>query len=298
MILVYGEILFDVFPDEKRLGGAPFNFAYHLKKLGLPVRFFSRVGRDAAGREILEFLTSNGFDPSDIQVDRRRPTGSVQVKMTGQGHAFTIMPDTAWTNIQFDSTIRDAVQAGCDIFYFGSMTQHNSTGRDLLRQILKQIPRPTKIFCDINLRPQFYNTEKIRSWISCIDILKLNEDELEVFLPPTKENLSGEDKIRSFMQHHNIESLLLTLGEKGSLWADQTQIIRTSVHPSSSPVADTVGAGDAFAAMFTAGISCDLSARKAMEAAADFAAFICTIKGALPNDNSIYSEFSKRISCP
>ena len=93
MILVIGEILFDTFPDYRRIGGAPFNFAFHLKKLGFPVEFVSRVGRDARGDEILHFLEQHGFDTGYIQVDPILPTGRVDIipKKKGGQERVTMM---------------------------------------------------------------------------------------------------------------------------------------------------------------------------------------------------------------
>ena len=86
MILVIGEILFDVFEKEKRLGGAPFNFAYHLKNLGFPVRYISRIGKDAYGREILNILGRNHFNIDDIQIDDEHDTGTVFVQLSSSGN--------------------------------------------------------------------------------------------------------------------------------------------------------------------------------------------------------------------
>ena len=102
MILVIGEILFDLFGNNKKLSEAPFNLAFHLKKLGFPVRFVSRVGKDALGREISYFLKQHQFDLTDIQTDPDHDTGTVKVTMADHGHAFTITPDTAWAHLVFD----------------------------------------------------------------------------------------------------------------------------------------------------------------------------------------------------
>ena len=102
MILVIGEILFDVFPNYRRLGGAPFNFAYHLKNFGFDVRFISRIGMDDAGKEILHRLELARFDPDDIQIDDVHPTGSVNVQLDKSGAPkFDIISDVAYDYIEF-----------------------------------------------------------------------------------------------------------------------------------------------------------------------------------------------------
>jgi len=106
MVLVLGEILFDIFPQYRRIGGAPFNFAFHLKKLGVPVRFISCVGEDEPGQRILEFLNSHGFALEDIKIDANHPSGRVLVRLDGRGMPeFDILPDVAYDYIDHERTM-------------------------------------------------------------------------------------------------------------------------------------------------------------------------------------------------
>ena len=177
MILVIGEILFDLFGNNKKLGGAPFNFAFHLKKLGFQVRFVSRVGEDALGREILYFLKQHQFDLTDIQIDPNHDTGTVKVTMSHEGHAFTITPDTAWAHLVFDRGLSTLLQQYCDLLYFGSLIQHSKKGITLIQKVMSQKQSGTTVFCDLNLRPGFYGPGVIKAALRASDILKLSREE-------------------------------------------------------------------------------------------------------------------------
>ncbi len=294
MILVIGEILFDLFADNKKLGGAPFNFAFHLKKLGLPVRFVSRVGKDALGREILYFLKQHQFDLSDIQLDPDHDTGTVKVTMFHEGHAFNITRDTAWAHLDFDRRLSTLLQQSCDLLYFGSLIQYSEKGMDLIQTVMRQKLSGTTIFCDLNLRPGFYGPAVIKAALKASDILKLNQEEwLEISGMNACETLNRET-MDPFMTAHDLELIVLTLGSFGSQW-----ITREKSHScpplSLKKVVDTVGAGDAYAAVSAAGWLKNLPIDTIMSLASEFAGHICGIKGALPEDERIYNEFRQRI---
>jgi fructokinase len=124
VILVIGEILFDLFPNYNRLGGAPFNFAYHLKKFGFDVRFVSKIGMDDAGKEILHKLKLARFNLDDIQIDEVHPTGSVNVQLDESGTPqFDIIPEVAYDYIEFIPEYHLNLINAAQIIYFGSLTQ-------------------------------------------------------------------------------------------------------------------------------------------------------------------------------
>ena len=128
MIVVVGEILIDVFPDAERIGGAPFNFACHLKKMGFPVRFFTRVGQDRHGECILDRLQSTGFNLDDVQIDSVHPTGTVNVHLDESGVPhFDILENVAWDHLDLGGCpVADAEDA--EMIYFGSLMQRSESG--------------------------------------------------------------------------------------------------------------------------------------------------------------------------
>ena len=124
MILSIGEILVDIFPNYERIGGAPFNFAYHMKKFGFPTRFISRIGCDETGENINRFISESGFDKKDIQLDADHPTGRVQVQLNEKGIPdFEILKDVAYDHISFDTVINNCKENPPEFVYFGSLIQ-------------------------------------------------------------------------------------------------------------------------------------------------------------------------------
>ncbi len=294
MILVIGEILFDLFGNTKKLGGAPFNFAFHLKKLGFPVRFVSRVGKDVLGREILYFLKHHEFDLTDIQTDPDHDTGTVNVTMSHEGHTFTITPDTAWAHLDFDRGLSSLLRQSCDLLYFGSLIQHSEKGRTLIQNIMDSKHPGTTVFCDLNLRPGFYDPGVIKAVLGASDILKLNREEWQEISDINISDTLNRKIMGPFMTTHDLELIILTLGSLGSQW-----ITRENTHhcpsPSLKKIVDTVGAGDAYAAVAAAGRLNNLPIDTAIGLAGEFAGYICGIKGALPEDESIYNDVRRRI---
>ncbi len=294
MILVIGEILFDLFVNNKKLGGAPFNFAFHLKKLGFSVRFVSRVGKDALGREILYFLKQHQFDLTDIQSDPDHDTGTVKVTMSDHGHEFAIVPDTAWSQLAFDRGVSTLLQQSIDLLYFGSLIQYSENGCALIQKVMGQKQSRTTVFCDLNLRPGFYGPEVIKAVLRASDILKLSREEwLEISDIRISETLNKET-MDAFMTAHDLKSIVLTMGSLGSQWITREKNYHCAPFPLEN-VVDTVGAGDAYAAISAAGWLKKLPVDTIMGLASEFAGYICGIKGALPEDERIYNDFRQRL---
>ncbi len=296
MIFVTGEILFDLFNDRRRLGGAPFNFAFHMKKLGCDVRFVSRVGNDDLGKEILTFLSSHQFDTADIQIDADLPTGTVQVDVTENGHDFTITENTAWDRIEFDHRVQSLLAQGPELVYFGSLVQRTEPGQALIQRILDRKPAGTRVFCDINLRPASYRAAVIRTCLSGADILKLNQEELWEAAGDTgiSRDAGEETAARRLITEYGIRRIILTRGPDGSTWITRDTVLQCPAVPVKQ-IRDTVGAGDAYAAMSAAGMLKNLPPETCMDLASEFAAHICTLEGALPKDDHIYREFKQRM---
>jgi fructokinase len=312
MILVLGEILFDIFPDQKKIGGAPFNFAYHLKKMGLPVRFISRVGDDKLGVEIKKFLDSHGFNVGDIQTDPVHPTGTVKVSMDGENHGFTIAADSAWDHLEFDDhfaslvkgSVKGSVQGSPDMIYFGSLIQRTGHGQELVRRIISEKSRATDLFCDINLRSDLYNQTTIEQSLEACNILKLSHGEaVEISALLSQKGILQatadapdkiiEELIDEFISIYGIELIILTMGERGSVWAFPEKKYSARAFPLEN-IVDTVGAGDSYAAMAAFGRLKKMPVQATMDLAGEFAARICKVNGALPEDDAVYREFDEK----
>ena len=263
-ILSIGEILWDVFPDTVRLGGAPFNFAVHAHRLGHRVIFLSAVGDDERGRAALERAAALGLPAEFIQVAVGQPTGSVSVRLDPEGQPdFTIHRPAAYDCQALDE---DQLQRLADLrpdwVYFGTLYPMEVRAREVLRRLLDAVPDARR-FYDVNLRRGCYTQELVRELLSLADAVKLNADEAQRF-PGLGE----------------APSLAVTRGERGCAVRIGEDRAECPGYP--VKVVDTVGAGDAFAAAFLHGLAAGWSAAKTGDFANRLGALVASRAGALP----------------
>jgi fructokinase len=291
-IAAFGEILFDIYPDSKNLGGAPLNFIYHINKLTGNGRIISRVGNDLLGREAVEFLDSQGLLTDDIQTDEEHKTGTAIISLNQKGEpTFNIEENRAYDfiNINEDTGVNILKEVAC--LYYGTLAQRNDVSRNSLQTFFN---KPIKYFCDINIRQNFYTEEILSSSLTAADVVKLNLDELrlldELFIGGQFDVYSGSKKL---MEKFSIEMLAVTKGTEGSSLFRGNEKVNNKPEPNT--VVDTVGAGDAFAAILCLGFLNDWELSKINKLANEFAGQICMINGALPEDNKIYIRFRQEI---
>jgi fructokinase len=294
LILLLGEVLFDVFPRRKRLGGAPFNCAYHLYRLGLPLRFVSRVGTDAEGRAMLDTLRARGFPCQDIQRDSQKPTGKVMVTIDAQGTpSYAILPEVAYDDLEITPAIEAFMQDGCRLVCFGSLVQRTPHGHATLQTLLRRRPQGVKALYDVNLRPDGYNRTILEDSLRQADIVKLNAEELAILARLFIPDQAPEDRLAGLAEHFQIATMALTLGAQGSTLLAGGEAYHAAP-PEGLRVRDTVGAGDAFTAMLAAGAVADWPPQKTLDLANRLAAMICGIEGAIPDDAAFYAEIAAR----
>ncbi len=289
MILAIGEILFDIFPKYKRLGGAPFNFAFHLKNIGIPVCFISRIGNDTEGGEIVKQLKKYGFEIKNIQIDDKHRTGKVIVRLDGKGVPdFDILPDVAYDYIEFDSEIASLVNENIKLIYFGSLSQRSEHGFKTIQRVLSRRHPATSSLYDVNLRPNCFSMPVITESLKQCDVVKLNDEELRIL----KEMVSFKKSDRAFTEYllvrYDIKMLSLTRGGNGSELFTVDQHYRIKSSPLEH-IADTVGAGDAYTAVLSIGYMNNWPPERILDQATDFAARICRQKGAIPADPKFYN---------
>ena len=290
MIVVVGEILIDIFQDYERIGGAPFNFAFHLKKLGFPVRFFTRVGDDRYGRRIVDMLEKNDFNLADVQMDSRHATGTVRVDLDRRGvPLFDIRANVAYDHLDLNGADLSGVD-GADMIYFGTLLQRSDAACHQVQRFLSHTDPAARRFCDINLRPPHVNPRAVAGSLRHADLLKVNEAELadlqRAFDGPTAEN----EVMPWLMETFAIGAVALTRGSRGSVFYSHDGPI-ASPTVASARIVDTVGAGDGYAAILAAGCIRQVPWAEMLRQASDFAARICTIAGAVPDDDSFYDDF-------
>lgn len=292
-VLVFGEVLFDHFENGKRLGGAPFNYAFHMHKLGFPVYFISRVGDDAEGREIFEFARRHEFPTEGIQVDPDHATGAVQVSMDSQGgHKFEILPDRAYDYIELDPYVQKLLNEDIPLVYYGTLAQRNSVSAETLKAILKKLGSKSTFLLDINLRAPFYSRDLVESALKSCDVLKLNMDELKEIKGLLGIDTPLLEMARYLEERYRLGLVCVTNGSKGCYLIETgTTKIFECKPDDSATVIDSVGAGDAFSAMLSAGYLAGWPKQTVLERACLFATGICGIQGALPEDDAFYEPF-------
>ena len=277
-----GEALWDVLPTGKKVGGAPANFAYHASRFGgVEAYAVSALGKDALGDELEGELKKSGLGLILPKVDY--PTGTVQVTLDASGvPTYEICTGVAWDNIPFTPEM-EALAARTSVVCFGSLAQRNQVSRDTINRFVAAMPERDdilKIF-DINLRQHFYDREVIESSLRIANVLKLNDDEIEIIKDILEYgDISPEEACRSLIDGYGLRMVILTCGAKQSMVYTKTE---ESVVPTPKcDVVDTVGAGDSFTGSFAAGIIKGLPLRKAHELAVKVAGYVCTQPGAMP----------------
>lgn len=281
VIVGLGEALWDCLPEGKQLGGAPANFAYHVHQFGHNTCTVSAVGEDELGDEALNLLDKKGITCKIARVDY--PTGTVQVDLDDKGvPCYEIKEDVAWDNIPFTPELKELAQ-NCKAVSYGSLAQRNWVSHVAINKFLDAMPEEDdvlKIF-DINLRQHFYTRDIIQESLSKCNVLKINDEELEVISKMFDyPDIDLEDKCLSLMERFDLKMLVLTCGTNGS-YVFTPGVISFQETPQVK-VADTVGAGDSFSATFCAAILAGKSVADAHKLAVEVSAYVCTQKGAMP----------------
>ena len=177
-----GEVLWDVLPEGKKLGGAPANFAYHVSQFGYDTMAVSAVGHDALGDETLEALNEKQLNFCMPRVDY--PTGTVQVTLDDEGvPTYVIREGVAWDNIPFTAELEDLAHHTSAVC-FGSLAQRSPESRATIQAFLKALPENALKIFDINLRQNFYTRDLLVESMKACNILKINDEELVVFGTP------------------------------------------------------------------------------------------------------------------
>lgn len=276
-----GELLWDILPDGKKMGGAPANFAYHISQFSIPGSVVSAVGPDKLGEELIGHFSDK---PVELYVkDVEYPTGTVIVELDEMGvPAYDIKQNVAWDNIPFTSELESLAKRTLAVC-FGSLAQRNVVSRETIHKFLDAMPSEKgrlKIF-DINLRQGFYTPEIIEESLRRCNILKINDEELvaisRLFGYP---GIDLQDKCWILLGKYNLDILVLTCGVNGSYVFTPGNV--SFVETPKVQVADTVGAGDSFTAAFTAAILSGKSISEAHHLAVEVSAYVCTQHGAMP----------------
>lgn len=278
-----GEVLFDCFPDGSEvLGGAPFNVAWHLQGFGLKPLMISRIGEDGRGERVREAMQSHGLGLEGLQHDSTHPTGEVSIRFSTEGHHFDILADQAYDHIDAGQAVAQLPQEGASLLYFGSLINRSATSAETLQTLRR---RGLPAFVDINLRQPWWVREGVEQLLQGVRWGKLNDEELRAL------EYGGplDEAAESLRERHELEFLLVTRAAEGALLVHADGQLAVPA-PEPERLVDTVGAGDAFAAIMILGLHRGWSARDTLQRAGEFASRICAQRGALPVQDELYGE--------
>ena len=291
-VTAIGEILFDIYPTSKKLGGAPINFLYHVFKLTGQGNMVSRIGKDILGSNIFEFLKNKSISVEFIQEDHLHPTGVASVSLNEKSEpTFTIDEERAYDFIERTELLEKLINEETDCLYFGTLAQRSEVSRKTIQSLFG---KNIKYFCDLNIRQKFYSKEIIEASLNAANIIKVSVSELkllnDLFI---NEDFETEKISRKIIDDFKIDFLAVTLGGDGSLIINKDE----THHYKSKPVEiiDTVGAGDAFASIYCIGTLQNWNLEKINKLANDFASELCKINGALPKTDDVYEMMKQRI---
>jgi fructokinase len=302
--LVFGEALVDEFPTEQVVGGAPFNVARHLSAFMAPALMITRIGRDRNGGAVRAEFERFAMRDTGLQTDPMEETGRVVVERSsqGQGHSFRILPRQAYDFIDAAAAAASLAEVDAGIVYFGTLAQREEASRAALTAVLAATPATR--YLDLNLRSGQYEEGTVTRSLQAADIVKVNEEELQALfqwyfqIGPNEPALATEEvhaACRALMDRFSLETLIVTLGHRGSVvFLPDGGLIANRDNPAPPFVIDTVGAGDAFSAIFLLGRARGWPLELTLARANEFAGAICAVAGAVPRDLNFYDKWVKR----
>ncbi len=279
-VIVWGEVLWDRFPDGDRLGGAPANVAWHLAQLGTPVALVTRVGADAAGRAAIERLAAAGVDTSLVQIDDERATGEVTVTVAAGEPRYRLEPGRAWERIALDAAVV-ARLAGARAVVFGTLAQRTPAGLAALTAALAATPATALRVCDPNLRgasPSADDDRALRAALVAADVVKLGEREAA----QVATRLGLADPV-AWLVERGARLVALTRGPAGSTWFAPGAAALEVAAERAAPGGDNVGCGDAFVAALVHGLLAGWPWPRIGRLAAAVAGEVAAARGATPS---------------
>ncbi|MFG6685196.1 carbohydrate kinase family protein [Mariniflexile sp. HNIBRBA6329] len=277
-ITCFGEVLWDVFPTHKKIGGAPLNVANRLQALGNDVTMISAIGQGENGAKLLNYIKDVGIDPSCIQVHNEYKTGKVKVMLNEKGSAsYDIKYPRAWDKIRLTEINKCAVK-NSDAFVFGSLAARDESSRNTLFKLIELAKY--KIF-DLNLRPPYYTKELLIKLMNEADFIKFNDDELyEVSGYLDSKYRSMEQNIRYIAKKTNTKHICVTKGHHGAVLLYDDKFYYNSGYL--IKVIDTVGAGDSFLGSLISQLLNKVNPQEAVDFACAVGAMVAQSEGANP----------------
>lgn len=287
LIVGIGELLWDILPSGKQLGGAPANFAYIAGLLGNRAAVVSRVGMDALGFEACDRCRDLGTDISHIQSDPDHPTGTAQISIdtTPAQHSFEIIENVAWDYLTWNPDLEE-LAAKANAVCFGSLAQRHDPSRSTIQQFLRATRESCLRIFDVNLRQSFFNPTILKTGFALSTVTKLNDAELPVVMAavglPCCDDHAQDCAV--LLEHFGLELVCLTRGSKGGLLVTRDR--KSEHYGFPVKVADTVGAGDAFTAALADQLLRGATLDQVNEFANRVASWVASQPGATPSPSA------------
>jgi len=284
-LIVLGEVLFDCFPDGKQIpGGAPFNVAWNLQALGQKPYLMSAVGDDSMGLALKQLAGDWGMTVDGIEILKSIPTSSVRVEFVKGSPRYTIVEHTAMDAISMSKMPEHPTSS---ILYHGSLAFREDESQQALMHFRERWRG--RVFVDINIRNPWFDMNRFQKLISGVDYLKLNDEEYVQIRGEALNMEDPESQLSDLADELNLANLILTCGKEGALWLTEDRNMYRVNAVFKTNIADTVGAGDAFAAVCLLGILSQWDPQDTLKKASAFAGNICTLHGAITQDPSFYA---------
>ncbi len=278
-VVAIGAVLWDVFPDGERLGGAPANFAVHAAALGARSTMVSCVGDDARGKAALEILSERDVAIDAVQVHAHRSTGSVNVILVDGQPTYEIVEGVAWDAITWCSELAPIAQSA-HALCFGTLDQRAAQSRQAITNFLDAASPDCLRVLDINFRQHYHTDEIVRESLIRADVLKLNDEEVVLL----RDYVGGEEDVDAFLTdicaRFDLQCVILTLGEQGCRILGEDGICRA--RGKRQQVVNTVGAGDAFTAAYVMHLLAGAPIQICAEQANAVGGFVTTQDGGMP----------------
>lgn len=279
-IIGIGELLWDMLPVGPRMGGAPANFACHVKALGADAAVISRVGADDSGARLLVKLQALGVSVEGITEDPVNPTGSVMVDLGSDGQPrFEISREVAWDHLQANPDQIRMIRTA-DAICFGSLGQRSAASRAAIRKLVAAAHPGALLVFDVNLRGDYFTSEILDDSLALANICKLSDAELPRIAELLGLTGSIPSQLETLLDSYGLKLVVYTRGAGGSLLYNGRE---WSEHPGlATQVCDTIGAGDSFTAAVTMGLLHGWSLPSISHTANEIAAHVCSCDGAVP----------------
>lgn len=286
LIAGIGELLWDIYPDYKRVGGAPANVAYHVSALGDQGIILSRLGMDDLGFEIEQFLWNRKVETRYLQKDVNHPTGTMIVTLKDDSTGYTFTENVAWDYLELSPSWSDLARK-IDAVNFGILAQRNSVSKTTIQQFLTKVPPSTLKVMDVNLRKPFYTKGNIAESIKHANVIKMNLSEYQIL-----SEMFGVEKLEDWLFYdQDIAIVCLTKGKEGSELITKERHIKCGTEVVDTVKGDQAGAGDAFTATLIHFLLRKTHLESALKSSSIYAAKVASRKGAMPDMSDIKHHY-------